>query len=91
MDTDPDHTVICPKCQRAFWSPYRMTVKGKGKLEIVNGEPVLRPYVYLVFRHPDGRRHTPRKCTVRVTDLKTGKPVYSLPVMDDCSVKEQSA
>jgi len=47
---------ICPKCGKPSYSPYVMEVKTKyGQL-----------YRYKVFRHPDGRRRTPRKCTVRI-------------------------
>jgi hypothetical protein len=47
---------ICPKCGRPSWAPYVMPVKGKyGQV-----------YRYLVYRHPDGRRKTPRKHTVKL-------------------------
>jgi hypothetical protein len=53
-----ERPVICPKCHRAAWAPYKMQVTKKYG----------QTYVYLVFRHPDGRRHTPRKCTIRVQE-----------------------
>jgi hypothetical protein len=47
---------ICPKCGKAAWNPYEMEVRKKyGQV-----------YRYKVYRHPDGRRRTPRKCTVRI-------------------------
>ena len=58
MDTDEQRSVICPKCHRASWAPYKMKVAKKyGQV-----------YEYLVYRHPDGRRHTPKKCTVKVQE-----------------------
>jgi hypothetical protein len=57
-DMSGEETLLCPKCGRPAWAPYRMKVMKKyGKV-----------YTYQVFRHPDGRRHTPRKCTVRVQE-----------------------
>ena len=50
--------LICPKCGRPSWAPYRMRIVGKyGAV-----------YEYEVFRHPDGRRRTPKKCTVRIEE-----------------------
>ncbi len=46
---------ICPKCGKPTWAPYVMVVTKKyGQV-----------YRYQVYRHPDGRRRTPRKCTVK--------------------------
>ncbi|MGD0396594.1 MAG: hypothetical protein ABSB26_06760 [Nitrososphaerales archaeon] len=48
--------VICPKCGKSAWAFYVMSVTGKyGQV-----------YRYKVYRHPDGRRKTPRQCTVRL-------------------------
>ena len=47
---------ICPKCSKPAWAPYVMVVTGKYG----------QKYYYQVFRHPDGRRRTPRKHTVKV-------------------------
>ena len=48
---------ICPKCGKPAWAPYTMKVVGKyGQV-----------YQYNVYRHPDGRRRTPKKCTVKVS------------------------
>jgi len=47
--------VKCPKCGRKAWRPYLMTVVRKEN----------ERYTYKVYRHPDGRRKTPRKCTVK--------------------------
>jgi hypothetical protein len=55
MDKEP---TICPKCGKPAWAPYLMAVTKKyGQV-----------YRYEVYRHPDGRRRTPRKCTVRVPE-----------------------
>lgn len=51
---------ICPKCGKPAWAPYVMQVTKKYG----------QRYKYRVYRHPDGRRRTPRKCTVRLTDEK---------------------
>lgn len=57
---------VCEKCGKPSWAPYVMRVNKKyGQV-----------YAYKVYRHPDGRRRTPRKCTVR-TDL-TAVRVLSL-------------
>lgn len=47
---------VCPRCGKPSWAPYVMKVVGKYG----------RVYEYLVFRHPDGRRRTPKKCTWKV-------------------------
>ena len=53
-----EEAVICPKCGKPAWTPYVMQVAKKyGQV-----------YAYRVYRHPDGRRRTPRKRTVKVTD-----------------------
>jgi hypothetical protein len=49
-------TVICPKCGKPAWAPYIMRVTGKYGAT----------YEYQIYRHPDGRRRTPKKHTVRV-------------------------
>lgn len=49
-------STICPKCGKPSWAPYTMKVTGKGG----------GVYRYRVYRHPDGRRKTPRKHTVKV-------------------------
>ena len=49
-------TVICPKCGKPAWAPYVMKVVGKYGAT----------YEYQIYRHPDGRRRTPKKHTVRV-------------------------
>ncbi|HEV2225694.1 MAG TPA: hypothetical protein VGR56_02685 [Nitrososphaerales archaeon] len=47
---------ICPKCGKPSWAPYVMTlVKKYGQV-----------YSYRDYRHSDGRRRTPRRCTVKV-------------------------
>lgn len=49
---------VCPKCGKPAWAPYVMQVRGKyGQL-----------YRYQVFRHPDGRRHTPVKHTKKISE-----------------------
>lgn len=52
----------CPKCGKASWRPYRMRIQG-GDGQV---------YEYNVYRHPDGRRKTPRKHTVKVEDPVAG-------------------
>lgn len=55
---------ICPKCGKPSWAPYIMeVVKKYGQV-----------YRYKVYRHPDGRRRTPRKCTVRILSTGQGPP-----------------
>lgn len=55
---------ICPKCHKPSWAPYVMeVVKKYGQV-----------YRYQVYRHPDGRRHTPRKCTVRIQSTDEQRP-----------------
>gem|GEM_PF-3603946 len=55
------HVTICPKCGKSSWAPYVMQVRGKyGQV-----------YTYKVYRHPDGRRRTPRKCTVKAQGAGT--------------------
>ena len=50
--------IVCPKCGKSAWAPYQMKVTGKyGQV-----------YTYEVYRHPDGRRRTPRKCTLKVAE-----------------------
>ena len=62
--------IDCPKCHKPAWAPYVMEVTKKyGQV-----------YHYQVFRHPDGRRRTPRKCTVRVESVKV--PAASTPLSD---------
>jgi hypothetical protein len=53
---DPAAKTICPKCKKESWKPYIMKTRN------FYGTP----YEYMVYRHPDGRRRTPRKCTVRI-------------------------
>ena len=61
--------IICPKCGKPAWAPYLMTVTKKyGQV-----------YSYQVYRHPDGRRRTPRKCTIRVASPE-------IEVKDDSSI-----
>jgi hypothetical protein len=58
IDSMDKQTKICPKCGKPAWAPYLMAVTKKyGQV-----------YQYKVYRHPDGRRRTPRKCTVRILD-----------------------
>ena len=45
---------ICPKCGKKAWRPYKFVIKGNGG----------RNYTYLVYRHNEKKRHTPRKCYV---------------------------
>lgn len=45
---------ICPKCHKKAWKPYRFVIKGKSG----------KNYTYLVYRHNEKKRHTPRKCYV---------------------------
>ena len=51
-------TTICPKCGKPAWAPYVMSVTKKyGQV-----------YHYKVYRHPDRRRRSPRRCTVKVEE-----------------------
>jgi hypothetical protein len=50
---------ICPKCGKPSWAPYTMKVVGKYG----------QTYSYLVYRHPDGWRATPRKHTVKIESM----------------------
>jgi len=52
---------ICPKCGKKAWKPYKFVIKGKSG----------KNYTYLVYRHNEKKRHTPRKCYV--AQKKTGK------------------
>ena len=52
---------ICPKCGKKAWKPYKFVIKGKSG----------KNYTYLVYRHNEKKRHTPRKCYVA---QKKGKP-----------------
>ncbi len=52
----------CPKCHKRAWKPYKFVIKGKGG----------RSYAYLVYRHNEKKRHTPRKCYVAI---KAGRKV----------------
>ncbi len=45
---------ICPKCHKKAWKPYKFVIKGKSG----------KNYTYLVYRHNEKKRHTPRKCYV---------------------------
>lgn len=45
---------ICPKCGKRAWRPYRFMIRGSSG----------RKYTYLVYRHKEKGRHTPRKCYV---------------------------
>ncbi len=55
MGTAERRPVNCLKCGKSTWAPYEMRIRGKyGQV-----------YLYQVYRHPDGRRRTPRKCTVK--------------------------
>lgn len=45
---------ICPKCGKKAWKPYKFVIKGKSG----------KNYTYLVYRHNEKKRHTPRKCYV---------------------------
>lgn len=47
---------ICPKCHKRAWKPYRFVIKGKSG----------KNYAYLVYRHNEKKRHTPRKCYVAI-------------------------
>jgi hypothetical protein len=55
---------ICPKCGKKAWKPYKFVIKGKSG----------KNYTYLVYRHNEKKRHTPRKCYVA---QKKGKPKSS--------------
>ncbi len=44
----------CPKCGKKAWKPYKFVIKGKSG----------KNYTYLVYRHNEKKRHTPRKCYV---------------------------
>ena len=50
----------CPKCHKRAWKPYKFVIKGKGG----------RSYAYLVYRHNEKKRHTPRKCYVAIKTKK---------------------
>jgi hypothetical protein len=52
---------ICPKCGKKAWKPYKFVIKGKSG----------KNYTYLVYRHNEKKRHTPRKCYV--AQKKVGK------------------
>jgi len=52
---------ICPKCGKKAWKPYKFVIKGKSG----------KNYTYLVYRHNEKKRHTPRKCYV--AQKKAGK------------------
>jgi hypothetical protein len=61
---------ICPKCGKKAWKPYKFVIKGKSG----------KNYTYLVYRHNEKKRHTPRKCYVaqkkakpKVTAKKSAK------------------
>ena len=54
LPPDPRVETICPKCHKPSWKPYVMKTTNFYGTE----------YRYLVYRHPDGRRRTPRRCTV---------------------------
>ncbi len=45
-----------------------MSVVKKSATKIVDGKACAQVYWYDVYRHPDGRRRTPRKHTVRILD-----------------------
>lgn len=51
----------CPKCGKKAWKPYKFVIKGKSG----------KNYTYLVYRHNEKKRHTPRKCYV---SQKKAKP-----------------
>jgi hypothetical protein len=57
----PKMVTICPKCGKKAWKPYKFVIKGKSG----------KNYAYLVYRHNEKKRHTPRKCYVA---QKKGKP-----------------
>jgi hypothetical protein len=52
---------ICPKCGKKAWKPYKFVIRGKSG----------KNYTYLVYRHNEKKRHTPRKCYV--AQKKAGK------------------
>ncbi|MDG6905251.1 MAG: hypothetical protein JRN20_05635 [Nitrososphaerota archaeon] len=54
----------CPKCGKKAWKPYKFVIKGKSG----------KNYTYLVYRHNEKKRHTPRKCYVA---QKKAKPKAS--------------
>ncbi len=45
---------ICPRCGKKAWKPYKFVLKGNSG----------KNYTYLVYRHNEKKRHTPRKCYV---------------------------
>jgi hypothetical protein len=59
---------ICPKCHKKAWKPYKFVIKGKSG----------KNYTYLVYRHNEKKRHTPRKCYIaqkaRPASAKKAKP-----------------
>ena len=54
MSSCPKMVTICPKCGKKAWKPYKFVIKGKSG----------KNYTYLVYRHNEKKRHTPRKCYV---------------------------
>jgi hypothetical protein len=50
----------CPRCGKQAWKPYKFVIKGKSG----------RSYTYLVYRHNEKKRHTPRKCYVALKGKK---------------------
>jgi hypothetical protein len=68
MDVEKRAT-ICPKCGRPAWAPYVMSVTKKyGQV-----------YHYNVYRHPDRRRRSPKRCTAKVEEgLSTNSELKTL-------------
>ena len=46
----------CPKCNKLAWKPYRQNIKSNDG----------KTYSYLVYRHNERTRRTPRKCYSRI-------------------------
>lgn len=77
MSLEPPRKIVCPKCGKESWTPYRAKVKN------FYGTT----YAYLVYRHPDGRRRTPRKCTVRILEAKGGQTSECVDTMESTEVE----
>jgi hypothetical protein len=45
---------VCPRCRKKAWKPYKFVIKGKSG----------KKFTYMVYRHNEKGRHTPRKCYV---------------------------
>jgi hypothetical protein len=73
-DDAPATSTVCPKCGKPSWAPYVMEVRKKYD----------RVYRYKVYRHPDGRRRTPRKCTWKILEGQALSSKPNEPGRDPC-------